>query len=119
MESLFTEYRIMKSLRSISIAINVFAAAGDVFIAATLCALFHRARSSNEGYTAPSNNALKTLVPIAIGFVLPRLINVHQMLFTMNTGLLTSLCSAACLISAIVEADVSMVNLPRVSTKFS
>ncbi|KAI3600676.1 hypothetical protein WG66_014174 [Moniliophthora roreri] len=62
----------------LSILVNALAAAGDVYIAATLCWLLH---SSRTGFRR-SDTIIKKLI-----------------LFTVNTGALTSLCAVASLIS--------------------
>ncbi|KZP34747.1 hypothetical protein FIBSPDRAFT_915860 [Athelia psychrophila] len=61
-----------------SMAINVFGVASDLFLSITLCFLLHRSRSGVK--------RTDTMINVLI-------------LFTMNTGLLTSLCAVASLVS--------------------
>lgn len=83
----FTE---LATLQSLSIVVNVLAAAGDVLIAGSLCYLLH---SSRTGFQR-SDSMINRLI-----------------LFTVNTGLLTSLCALASLIS-ITAAPTTFLYIP-------
>ncbi|KAF8339483.1 hypothetical protein F5887DRAFT_980223 [Amanita rubescens] len=71
-------------VKRLSIAVNALAAAGDVSIAVVLCTLLHKCRT---GYHR-SDTVINKLI-----------------LFTVNTGLLTSLCALASLTSIVVGGD--------------
>ncbi|KIK02541.1 hypothetical protein K443DRAFT_96699 [Laccaria amethystina LaAM-08-1] len=66
---------------SLSIIVNALAAAGDVLIAGTLCIILHRSRTGFHR----SDTMINKLI-----------------LFSVNTGVLTSLCAIASLISIVV-----------------
>jgi hypothetical protein len=68
----------------LSILVNALAAAGDVLIAATLCVLLHRSRTGFQR----SDTMINKLI-----------------LFAVNTGVLTSLCAVASLISIVVAGN--------------
>ncbi|KAJ7230602.1 hypothetical protein GGX14DRAFT_486303, partial [Mycena pura] len=74
-------------LKGLSVTVNALAAAGDVLIAATLCKLLY---SSRTGFHR-SDTMIKKL-----------------MVWAVNTGLVTSLCAIASLIS-IVVADSTFI----------
>ncbi|KAJ6478518.1 hypothetical protein C8R47DRAFT_634464 [Mycena vitilis] len=69
-------------LKVLSIVVNTLAAVGDVFIAATLCALLHRSRTGFHR----SDTMIRKLT-----------------IFAINTGLVTSLCAIASLVSIVVS----------------
>ncbi|KAG7443913.1 uncharacterized protein BT62DRAFT_304616 [Guyanagaster necrorhizus] len=71
-------------LKYLSISVNALAAAGDVFIAGTLCLLLHRSRTGFQN----SDTMINKLI-----------------LFAVNTGLLTSLCAVASLISILTAPN--------------
>ncbi|KAJ7173650.1 hypothetical protein C8R46DRAFT_1083518 [Mycena filopes] len=68
----------LAELKDLSIVVNALAAAGDVFIACSLCGLLWRSRTGFHR----SDTMIKKLV-----------------MFSVNTGLITSLCAIASLIS--------------------
>lgn len=74
----FTE---LARLKTLSITVNALAAAGDILIAVTLCTLLHLSRT---GLHRSDTIYTKLIV------------------FSLNTGLLTSLCAVASLVSIIV-----------------
>ncbi|KAF9035624.1 hypothetical protein BJ165DRAFT_1533605 [Panaeolus papilionaceus] len=74
----------LMSLKSLSISVNVLAAAGDVLIAVTLCTLLHLSRTGFQR----SDTMINKLI-----------------LFSVNTGVLTSLCAIASLISITVAGN--------------
>ncbi|KAF8194639.1 hypothetical protein BJ912DRAFT_178293 [Pholiota molesta] len=71
-------YVQLAKLKTLSILVNALAAAGDVLIAATLCALLHCSRTGFQR----SDTMINKLI-----------------IFSVNTGVLTSLCAIASLIS--------------------
>lgn len=74
----------LAELEALSITVNALAAAGDVLIAATLCILLHRSRTGFHR----SDTMINRLI-----------------LFSVNTGFLTSLCAVASLISITVAGS--------------
>jgi len=68
----------LTQLKTLSITVNVLAASGDVLIAGTLCTLLHSSRT---------------------GFHRTDTIINKLMIFSVNTGLLTSLCAVASMVS--------------------
>ncbi|EKM81475.1 hypothetical protein AGABI1DRAFT_54253, partial [Agaricus bisporus var. burnettii JB137-S8] len=72
-------YAQLAELKSLSIAVNALAAAGDLIIAASLCIILHQSRTGFQR----SDTMIKKLI-----------------VYSVNTGLLTSLCAVASLISA-------------------
>ncbi|KAF7309552.1 hypothetical protein MIND_00326100 [Mycena indigotica] len=74
----------LTELKSLSITVNSLAAAGDVLIAATLCKLLH---SSRTGFHR-SDTMIRKL-----------------MMWAVNTGLITSICAIASLISITVAGN--------------
>ncbi|KAK0487970.1 hypothetical protein IW261DRAFT_1328269 [Armillaria novae-zelandiae] len=74
----------LATLKYLSISVNALAAAGDVLIAGTLCLLLHRSRTGFQ----KSGTTINQLI-----------------LFTVNTGLLTSLCAIASLISILTAPN--------------
>ncbi|KAF7317871.1 hypothetical protein MKEN_00875000 [Mycena kentingensis (nom. inval.)] len=74
----------LTTLKSLSITVNALAAAGDVLIAATLCKLLH---SSRTGFHRSDTMIRKLMV------------------WAVNTGLVTSLCAIASLISITVAGN--------------
>ncbi|KAI9460427.1 hypothetical protein HD554DRAFT_2028738 [Boletus coccyginus] len=74
----------LDSLKALSMSVNAVAVAGDVLIAASLCILLQRSRT---GFRRSDS-----------------LIN-KLMLFSINTGLLTSICAIASLVSIIAWPD--------------
>ncbi|KIM76349.1 hypothetical protein PILCRDRAFT_826333 [Piloderma croceum F 1598] len=80
-------YAQLAALRSLSMAVNALAAAGDVLIAFVLCLMLQKSRT---GFRR-SDTMIKKLI-----------------IFTMNTGLLTSICAVASLIS-IVSAPNTII----------
>ncbi|KIM39498.1 hypothetical protein M413DRAFT_446993 [Hebeloma cylindrosporum] len=74
-------YAELGKLESLSILVNALAAAGDVLIAAALCTLLHLSRTGFHR----SDTMINKL-----------------MLFAVNTGVLTSVCAVASLISIVV-----------------
>ncbi|KAF8999303.1 hypothetical protein BDQ17DRAFT_756729 [Cyathus striatus] len=74
----------LAKLKYLSILVNALAAAGDVLIAGTLCVLLHRSRTGFER----SDTMINKLI-----------------LFAVNTGLLTSICACASLISITVAGE--------------
>ncbi|KAJ2926471.1 hypothetical protein H1R20_g10627, partial [Candolleomyces eurysporus] len=71
----------LANLEALSIAVNALAAAGDVLIAATLCTILHRSRTGFHR----SDTMINKLI-----------------LFSVNTGFLTSLCAVGSLISIVI-----------------
>ncbi|KAF6760860.1 hypothetical protein DFP72DRAFT_56129 [Ephemerocybe angulata] len=71
----------LAELEALSITVNALAAAGDVLIAATLCTILHRSRTGFHR----SDTMINRLI-----------------LFSVNTGFLTSLCAVGSLISIVV-----------------
>ncbi|KAK0504507.1 hypothetical protein EDD18DRAFT_1306038 [Armillaria luteobubalina] len=78
----FVELATMKYL---SISVNALAAAGDALITSTLCLLLHHSRTGFQ----KSDTMINQLI-----------------LFAVNTGLLTSLCAIASLISILTAPNV-------------
>ncbi|KAF8729145.1 hypothetical protein AX14_006327 [Amanita brunnescens Koide BX004] len=74
----------LAGLKRLSITINALAAASDVMIAAILCTLLHKSRTGFQR----SDTMINKLI-----------------LFAVNTGLLTSLCAIASLISIVVSGE--------------
>ncbi|KAK0215092.1 hypothetical protein IW262DRAFT_263373 [Armillaria fumosa] len=74
----------LATLKYLSISVNALAAAGDVLIAGTLCLLLHRSRTGFK----KSDTMINKLI-----------------LFAVNTGLLTSLCAVASLISILTAPN--------------
>lgn len=79
-----TTFAQVPQIRSLSMSINAIAAAGDILIAVLLCTLLQRSRT---GFRR-SDTMIKKL-----------------MLFTINTGLLTSVCAMMSFISIAVWPD--------------
>lgn len=77
----FETFAQLAHLKSLSIIVNALAAAGDVLIAGTLCTILHRSRTGFHR----SDTMINKLI-----------------LFSVNTGFLTSLCAIASLISIVV-----------------
>lgn len=73
-----TTYAELATLEYLSISVNVLAAAGDVLIAGSLCMLLHLSRTGFQR----SDTMINKL-----------------MLFAVNTGVLTSVCAVASLVS--------------------
>ncbi|KAL9713310.1 hypothetical protein Ac2012v2_002915 [Leucoagaricus gongylophorus] len=73
-------YLELGQLKGLSIAVNVLAAAGDLVIAASLCVILHQSRTGFKR----SDTMIKKLI-----------------IYSVNTGLLTSLCAVASLISIV------------------
>jgi hypothetical protein len=80
----FTTFAEITSLKRLSITVNALAALGDVLIAAALCYLLH---SSRTGFQRSDTIINKLIV------------------FAVNTGLLTSICAVASLISITVAGN--------------
>ncbi|KXN90321.1 hypothetical protein AN958_04354 [Leucoagaricus sp. SymC.cos] len=74
----FTE---LARLKSLSIAVNALAAAGDLLIAASLCIILYQSRTGFQR----SDTMIKKLI-----------------VYSVNTGLFTSLCAVASLISIVL-----------------
>jgi len=74
----------VERIRSILMAINVLAAAGDILIAVILCCLLHRMRTDFQ----KSNTLINRLI-----------------VFTVNTGVITSMFAMASLISYLAARD--------------
>ncbi|KAF7981898.1 hypothetical protein HWV62_31487 [Athelia sp. TMB] len=77
----------LHAIKDASMAINILGAVSDLFLAATLCVLLHRSRSGIKN----TDNLLNKLI-----------------LFSVSTGLLTSLCALASLI-AILAAPSTFI----------
>ncbi|KAF8959577.1 hypothetical protein BDZ97DRAFT_1666845 [Flammula alnicola] len=77
-------YAQLAELKYLSILVNALAAAGDVLIAATLCTLLHFSRTGFHR----SDTMINKLI-----------------LFSVNTGFLTSLCAVASLVSIVVAGN--------------
>ncbi|KAL4255166.1 DUF6534 domain-containing protein [Pleurotus pulmonarius] len=77
----FTTYMELATLKELSITVNALGAAGDVVIAFSLCVLLHRSRTGFQR----SDSMINKLI-----------------IFAVNTGVLTSLCAIASLISIAV-----------------
>ncbi|KAJ8515890.1 hypothetical protein ONZ45_g6753 [Pleurotus djamor] len=77
-------YIELASLKELSITVNALAAAGDVLIAVILCTLLHRSRTGFQR----SDTMINKLI-----------------IFAVNTGVLTSLCAVASLISIVVAGN--------------
>jgi len=84
---LSTFAQLASELKSLSMAVNALAAAGDVLIAAILCAMLQKSRTGFKR----SDTMINKLI-----------------LFTMNTGLITSICAVASLIS-IIAAPTTLI----------
>ncbi|KAF9554444.1 hypothetical protein CPC08DRAFT_753671 [Agrocybe pediades] len=80
----FQTYQQLAKLKYLSILVNALAAAGDVLIAASLCALLHFSRTGFQR----SDTMINKLI-----------------MFSVNTGVLTSLCAVASLISITVAGN--------------
>ncbi|KAK0199247.1 hypothetical protein DFS33DRAFT_376261 [Desarmillaria ectypa] len=78
------DFAELATLKYLSISVNALAAAGDVLIACTLCLLLHRSRTGFE----KSDTMINKLI-----------------VFAVNTGLLTSLCAVASLISILTAPN--------------
>jgi len=74
----------MFCVQEVSISINVLAAAGDVLIAVVLCSMLQKSRTGFQ----ESDTMINKLI-----------------IFTMNTGLLTSLCAVASFISILAAPN--------------
>ncbi|KIK04892.1 hypothetical protein K443DRAFT_394828 [Laccaria amethystina LaAM-08-1] len=74
----FETFAQLTHLKAVSLTTNALAATGDIIIAASLCTLLHRSRT---------------------GFHRSDTIITKLMVFSINTGLLTSLCALASLVS--------------------
>ncbi|PBK84126.1 hypothetical protein ARMGADRAFT_1055598 [Armillaria gallica] len=74
----------LATLKYLSISVNALAAAGDVLIAGTLSLLLHRSRTGFQKRDTMINQLI---------------------IFTVNTGLLTSLCAVASLISILTAPN--------------
>jgi len=74
----FETFAQVTHLKAVSLSINALAAAGDIVIAASLCTTLHHSRTGFHG----SNTIITKLI-----------------VFSVNTGLLTSLCALASLVS--------------------
>lgn len=79
-----TTFSQVPELKTLSMCVNAVAAAGDILIAAFLCIFLQQSRT---GFSR-SDNLINTL-----------------MLYSINTGLLTSICAAMSLISIIAWPD--------------
>jgi hypothetical protein len=73
-----TTFAELAQLKNLSITVNALAAAGDLFIAFVLCTMLQKSRT---GFKKSDTMITKLII------------------FTMNTGLLTSICAVASLIS--------------------
>ncbi|KIK04879.1 hypothetical protein K443DRAFT_92257, partial [Laccaria amethystina LaAM-08-1] len=80
LELRFTTVTQLEHLQPLSLSSNALGAAGDIVIAATLCTLLHRSRTGFHR----SDTVINKL-----------------MVFSVNTGLLTSLCALASLVSTL------------------
>ena len=80
----------ISQVKSLSISVNVLAASGDVLITIILCTLFQQART---GYRA-SDTMINKLI-----------------MFSISTGLLTSICAVMCLICVCNRSQVAPVGL--------
>ncbi|KAH8804266.1 hypothetical protein DL96DRAFT_637435 [Flagelloscypha sp. PMI_526] len=80
----FTTFAQLATLQSLSVTVNALAAMGDVMIAMTLCTLLHRSRTGFHR----SDTIINKLI-----------------LFAVNTGVLTSLCAIASLISILLAPN--------------
>ncbi|KAI0807244.1 hypothetical protein C8Q74DRAFT_1362770 [Fomes fomentarius] len=74
----YTSFAELAQVKGLSVSMNVFAAVGDVLIAAILCTILHQSRTS----FSRSNTLINKL-----------------MVFAVNTGLLTSICACISLIT--------------------
>lgn len=74
-------YAELAHLKPLSIAVNALAAAGDLLIAASLCIILHQSRTGFQR----SDTMIKKLI-----------------VYSVNTGLLTSLCAVASLVSIVL-----------------
>ncbi|KAF9442461.1 hypothetical protein P691DRAFT_681470, partial [Macrolepiota fuliginosa MF-IS2] len=77
-------YTELAHLKSLSIAVNALAAAGDLLIATTLCIILHQSRTGFQR----SDTMIKKLI-----------------VYSVNTGLLTSLCAVASLVSIVLAGQ--------------
>jgi len=77
-------YAQLVSVKNTSMSINVLAAAGDVLIAIVLCSMLQKSRTGFKR----SDTMINKLI-----------------IFTMNTGLLTSLCAVASLVSILAAPN--------------
>ncbi|TEB22227.1 hypothetical protein FA13DRAFT_1741179 [Coprinellus micaceus] len=80
----FETFLELKKLEALSRTVNALAAAGDVLIAVALCVILHRSRTGFHR----SDSMINRLI-----------------VFAVNTGVLTSLCAVASLISISVSGD--------------
>jgi hypothetical protein len=80
----FETFKQLGALKGLSITVNALAAVGDVLIAAVLCIVLHRSRT---GFHRSDTMINKLIV------------------FAVNTGLLTSICAVASLISIVVAGN--------------
>ncbi|KAF8649291.1 hypothetical protein AX16_005895 [Volvariella volvacea WC 439] len=80
----FRTFEELATLKDLSIIVNALAAAGDVLIAGTLCTLLHCSRTGFHR----SDTMINKLI-----------------LFAVNTGVLTSLCAIASLVSIVVAGN--------------
>ncbi|EIW80838.1 hypothetical protein CONPUDRAFT_73858 [Coniophora puteana RWD-64-598 SS2] len=80
----FETFAQLMALKSLSMTVNAVAAAGDILITACLCHLLHGVRAS----FLRSENLINKLI-----------------IFTINTGLLTSFCAIASLLSIAAAPD--------------
>jgi hypothetical protein len=80
----------ISEIKLLSISVNVLAASGDVLITVILCTLFQQART---GFRA-SDTMLNKLI-----------------MFSISTGLLTSICAVMCLICVCDRSQVAPVGL--------
>ncbi|KIM35753.1 hypothetical protein M413DRAFT_325932 [Hebeloma cylindrosporum] len=84
-----TTYTELATLEYLSISVNALAAAGDVLIAGALCTLLHLSRTGFQRSDTMINKLISHFMP-------------SQILFAVNTGVLTSVCAVASLISILV-----------------
>jgi hypothetical protein len=80
----------ISEIKLLSISVNVLAASGDVLITVILCTLFQQART---GFRA-SDTMINKLI-----------------MFSISTGLLTSICAVMCLICVCDRSEVASVGL--------
>ncbi|KAF7982623.1 hypothetical protein HWV62_27041 [Athelia sp. TMB] len=87
-------YVALTALKGPSMTINAIGAAGDVLIALVLCTMLQKSRTGFK-----RSDTMITKLVILLRPVQQRNLNYLQILFSVNTGLLTSICAVASLVS--------------------
>jgi hypothetical protein len=88
----------LSNLKHLSMVVNVLAAAGDVLIALILCVMLHVSRTGYKKYRSVILLCVFPTLMCCIACRSDTIIN-RLIAFSVNTGLLTSVCAVMSLVS--------------------